>query len=95
MRDEILWEAKISPKSIAGKLPAAARKMLYESIGKVMLWAVTELKKTYPDMINGEVRDIMRVHNPLLEYTSDGELIHNEVISSKNTYFTDSQVNYY
>ena len=93
--DEILWKAKISPKSITGKIPKSSLEMLFISIKSVMLWAIAQIKKINPDMINGEERKFMCVHNPRLKFTKDRERIHIEVISSKKTYYTDSQVHYY
>ena len=93
--DEILWKAKISPKSITGKIPKPSLEMLFISIKSVMLWAIAQIKKINPDMINGEERKFMCVHNPRLKFTKDRERIHIEVISSKKTYYTDSQVHYY
>ncbi len=93
--DEILWKAKISPKSITGKIPAANLELLFFSIKGVMLWAISQIKQANPDMISGEERKFMRVHNPRLKFTKDRERIHIETISSKKTYYTDSQVHYY
>jgi len=93
--DEILWKAKISPKSNTGKIPRANQEMLYMSIKSVMLWAIAQIKSINPDMINGEERKFMRVHNPRLKFTKDREKIHTEIISSKKTYYTDSQIHYY
>ena len=93
--DEILWKAKISPKSITGKIPQTNLELLFFSIKGVMLWAISQIKQIDPDIINGEERKFMRVHNPRLKFTKDRERIHKEVIGSKKTYYTDSQVHYY
>jgi formamidopyrimidine-DNA glycosylase len=93
--DEILWKAKISPKSITGKIPQVNLELLFFSIKGVMLWAISQIKQINPDIINGEERKFMRVHNPRLKFTRDRERIHIETISSKKTYYTDSQVHYY
>ncbi len=93
--DEILWKAKISPKSITGKIPQSSLEILFISIKSVMLWAISQIKQINPETINGEERKFMRVHNPRLKFTKDREKIHIETISSKKTYYTDSQVHYY
>ncbi len=93
--DEILWKAKISPKSVTGKIPKINQEMLYITIKSVLLWSIGQIKKINPEMISGEERKFMQVHNPRLKFTKDKERIHVETISSKRTYYTDSQVHYY
>ncbi len=89
--DEILWEAKISPKCKAGDLPQDVAKRLFESIGKVLRRSVDEILDVKPDIINGEIRDFMRVHNRDKKVCPNGFKIFRKKIASKTTYYTEEQ----
>jgi len=93
--DEILWEARISPKSAVGKLPHDAVEVLVESIPSVLKGAIDEIRKRRPNgIISGEVRDFLKVHGPSLKRSPTGSPIIKEQIISKVTYFTDEQILY-
>ncbi|MDP3580529.1 MAG: DNA-formamidopyrimidine glycosylase family protein [Ignavibacteria bacterium] len=92
--DEILWRAKISPKSIVGKLPDAVIDDLVNSIRIVLLDAIEEIKKKKPEIISGEIRDFLIVHNPFRRTSPEGHVIIKEQIASKTTYYTDEQILY-
>ncbi|HZS44172.1 MAG TPA: DNA-formamidopyrimidine glycosylase family protein [Blastocatellia bacterium] len=92
--DEILWHARISPKSIMGKIPDAKIDTLFECMRSVLIDSVDEIKQAQPDIISGEVRDFMAVHNPRKKQSPTGRPIMVEQIASKKTYFTDEQVLY-
>jgi formamidopyrimidine-DNA glycosylase len=92
--DEILWEAKISPESKAGKLPEDIAQRLYESIGMVLRRSVDEILHIAPNTINGEVRDFMRIHHKGKDVCPKGFPIHTKKIASKTTYYTKEQVVY-
>lgn len=92
--DEILWEANISPESKAGKIPEETAKQLYQSIGIVLRRSIDEILQAKPDIINGEVRDFMRVHNKRKKICPHGYPIKTTRISSKITYYTDEQIVY-
>ncbi|WP_276374536.1 DNA-formamidopyrimidine glycosylase family protein [Chryseolinea sp. H1M3-3] len=62
--DEILWDAGISPFSIAKKIPESEIKGLLKSIKSVLKKAEKSITKTHPDIISGEIRDFMLIHNP-------------------------------
>ncbi|HBA87543.1 MAG TPA: formamidopyrimidine-DNA glycosylase [Geobacter sp.] len=89
--DEILWMARISPKSIAGKLPPEAVCALADAIPAVLLNAIQQLKRRHPDMIAGEFREFLKVHNPALKVSESGARIIKENVQSKRTYYTDEQ----
>ncbi len=61
--DEILWEAGISPFSVANKIPADKIKDLAAAIKKVLKDGEHQIKKEKPDIISGEVRDFLKIHN--------------------------------
>jgi formamidopyrimidine-DNA glycosylase len=92
--DEILWHARISPLSKIGKLPDTVVKDLLNSIKDVLLNAVEEIKKINPDIISGEIREFLSVHNYSSTKSPTGHKIIKEQIASKTTFYTDEQVLY-
>lgn len=92
--DEILWEAKISPFSACNKIPEDKVEELHHSIKNVLKNAEKHILQTHPDLITGEVRDFLNVHNARKKTSPTGAPIKNEIINSRKTYFTDEQVLY-
>ncbi len=92
--DDILWEARVSPESRAGKLPPDVARRLYRAIGTVLRRSVDEILQTAPDIINGEIRDFMRVHNKKRKTCPHGFPIQSKMIASKMTYYTEEQLIY-
>ncbi|RPD38125.1 DNA-formamidopyrimidine glycosylase family protein [Chitinophaga barathri] len=92
--DEILYDARISPFSIAGKIPDAASAKLVRSVKKVLKDAVKKISKDHPDIIAGEVRDFMRVHLHGKEKSPGGKPIEHMEMNGRNTYFTEEQIEY-
>lgn len=92
--DEILWDARISPRSMIGKIPEENLKALYHSIHSVLTDAIDKIKLISPDIISGEERSFLRVHNKALEETETGYPIIIEKIASKTTYYTKEQIFY-
>jgi formamidopyrimidine-DNA glycosylase len=60
--DEILFEARIHPKTPCSSLNEGERRYLFESIGKVMTWGIEEVEKAGRPL-EDKVRDHMRVRN--------------------------------
>lgn len=89
--DEILWKAGISPKSFAGKIPPEYLEKLYDAIRWVLEDAIAQIERISPDIIAGEERSFLRVHNPKRRTTDDGEPILCEEVAKKRTYYTASQ----
>jgi formamidopyrimidine-DNA glycosylase len=89
--DEILWHAKISPFSMSNKIPADKVEVLIKSIKSVLEDAEKEILKANPDIITGEVRDFLIVHQPRKKTTPQGKTIHQKEVSSRKTYYTDEQ----
>ncbi|RFS19694.1 Fpg/Nei family DNA glycosylase [Chitinophaga silvatica] len=89
--DDILWDARISPFSICNKIPAAAVKKLYKSIHDVLTKAEKNILKSEPDIINGEVRDFMLVHNKKLKESPTGAAIETSSQKGRTTYYTAEQ----
>jgi formamidopyrimidine-DNA glycosylase len=89
--DEILWEAKINPESIGGKIPPDAVKALSTAIGKVLTDAEKAIIKEHPDIIAGEIRDFLKIHNAKKENSPDGAKILSATVGSRKTYYTEEQ----
>ncbi|MDN3583253.1 DNA-formamidopyrimidine glycosylase family protein [Mucilaginibacter flavus] len=88
--DEILWHAGISPFSISNKIPAGKVAELAKSINTVLKDAEKSILKSNPDIINGEVRDFMLIHNSKKTHSPTGAEIKIKEASRK-TYYTDEQ----
>jgi len=92
--DEILWEAKIHPESITNKIPEKEIEKLVKAIKDVFGNAIKYILKARPDIISGEVRDFMVVHNSKKKTSPGGKEIHNSKIGGRITYYTDEQIIY-
>jgi formamidopyrimidine-DNA glycosylase len=89
--DEILWKANISPESVSGKIPEERLLDLFQSIPLVLNDAIRNIQLIAPDIISGEERSFLKVHNPRLKCTDDGDRIIVKKVASKTTYFTEKQ----
>jgi len=89
--DEILWKADISPESALGRIPEEKLKDLFQAIPFILNEAIQMIRKTAPDIISGEERSFLKVHNPRKQFTDDGDKIIKKTIATKTTYFTDKQ----
>ena len=89
--DEILWEANISPESTVGKIPEENLKELFHAIIFVLKNAIDSIEKISPDIISGEERSFLKVHNSKKLQTDDGDEILIKKIASKTTYYTAKQ----
>lgn len=92
--DEILWAAHISPRSVIGKIPVDKMTELYNAIGTVLHSAISSIKRISPDIISGEERSFLKVHNRKIRQTETGYPIIVEKIATKTTYYTKEQVLY-
>ena len=92
--DEILWDARVSPYSVVGKIPEEKLKAIYLAINSVLKDAVVSIKRISPDIISGEERSFLKVHNRNIKETATGYPIIIEKIASKTTYYTKEQVAY-
>ena len=89
--DEILWKADISPESTVGKIPEASLKELFDAISYVLKEAIVNIENIVPEIISGEERSFLKVHNPQKKYTDEGDKILIKKIASKTTYYTEKQ----
>jgi formamidopyrimidine-DNA glycosylase len=88
--DEILWDARISPFSSSNKIPEKRIKDLEKSIRSVLENAQKEIIKKNPDIISGEVRDFMLIHNAKKSKSPGGAEIKIKA-DTRKTYYTDEQ----
>jgi len=89
--DEILWEAGISPFSVSNKIPADKIKDLATAIKKVLRDGEHQIKKEKPDIISGEIRDFLKIHNSYKTQSPTGAKIQQKTIGGRKTYFTNEQ----
>ena len=89
--DEILWEAGISPFSVANKIPPAAVKALAKSIRKVLEHATKQIDTAEKGIIGGEIRDFLQVHNASKTKTPSGAEIIKKTAAGRPTYYTEEQ----
>ena len=88
--DEILWHAGISPFSASNKIPADKVKQLVKSIHSVLTEAEKQIIKANPDIISGEIRDFMDIHNAKKTKSPTGAEIQVKD-GSRKTYYTEEQ----
>lgn len=89
--DEILWEAKISPFSKCGAIRETQVADLAKAIKSVLIDAEKHILKHHPDLITGEVRDFLKIHNHHKEKSPTGKPILVEEINGRKTYYTEEQ----
>ncbi|MBS1565185.1 MAG: Fpg/Nei family DNA glycosylase [Bacteroidetes bacterium] len=89
--DEILWQARISPFSVSNRIPAAAVTSLSKTVKAVLKKAIRQIKKEQPDIIGGELRDFMQVHDPHRKTSPVGATIKKAAAGGRKTYYTAEQ----
>ena len=92
--DEILWECRISPFSVAEAIPDDKLKELARNIRRVLTKATNSIAKKYPQLIQGEVRDFMKIHTKQHTESPTGAPILIAERGMLKTYYTDEQVLY-
>ena len=89
--DEILWEARISPFSLANKIPEDKIKTLVDAIKSVLKDAEKQLLKAHPDIISGEYREFLKIHGAKIKESPTGAEVQVKRVGSRKTYFTNEQ----
>lgn len=89
--DEILYAAKLSPFSIADKIPEQKIKVLTKAIPEVLTEAEDHIRHNFPDTITEKERDFLKIHLPKHKVTPLGEPILVAEIASRKTYYTADQ----
>ncbi len=92
--DEILWEAKISPFSVANQISEDAVRQLAKAIPSVLKNAEKQILKAQPDIISGEIRDFLKIHSAKRKESPTGAAIQVEKTGARKTYYTEEQVLY-
>jgi formamidopyrimidine-DNA glycosylase len=92
--DEILWEARISPYSVASAIPDEKIKELVKLIPKLLKEAIQKIDKAYPGKINDEVKEFLIIHRKANGHSPTGYPIHIVTKGSRKTYYTDEQTLY-
>lgn len=92
--DEILWQARISPFSTCNKIPDAAIKKLHKSIRTVFAQAEKAILQASPEIIGGEIRSFMAIHNPDKQHSPTHAPIRTKETGGRKTYYTDEQTLY-
>ena len=91
--DEILWETRISPYSIASAIPDEKIRELVKAIPRVLKEATQKIDKAYPGKVNDEVKEFLKIHRRT-EKSPTGRPILIDTKGSRKTYYTDEQVLY-
>jgi formamidopyrimidine-DNA glycosylase len=89
--DEILWEAGIHPESVCNKIPDDKIKILAKEIKSVLKDAEKQILKINPELISGEERGFLKIHNSKKKESPTGAKIHSKMLNSRITYYTDEQ----
>jgi formamidopyrimidine-DNA glycosylase len=92
--DEILWDARIAPFSISKALDERTLERLLQSIRKVLKNGEKQIIKKDPNIIQGEVRDFLKIHNSKMEKSPSGTPILITTIGGRKTYYTKEQIVY-
>lgn len=92
--DEILWETKISPYSDPTAIPTEKLKELIKNIRGVMKRAINQISKKYPDIIQGEIKEFLKIHTRKKTESPTGYPIIIDNKSSRKTYYTKEQILY-
>ena len=92
--DEILWEARISPYSVASAIPDEKIKELVNVIPKVLIGATQKIDQAYPGKINDEVKEFLIIHRKVNGLSPTGRPILIDAKGSRKTYYTDEQILY-
>jgi formamidopyrimidine-DNA glycosylase len=92
--DEILWQAKISPHSVAAAIPDDKIKELVPIIKKTLKTQTEKIFKKYKDKINVEVKEFHQVHTKTKTESPTGFPIIIDQKGMMKTYYTKEQVLY-
>jgi len=89
--DEILWEARLSPFSVAKAIPERKVKVLHKAIYDVLHTEIMLLSNVLKDGFTGEVREFLKIHNAGNKNSPTGEPILVEKKAGRKTYYTQEQ----
>ena len=92
--DEILWEARISPYSIAEAIPETKVKELVKVIKRILTKEIRNIEKEQAGKVNGEVKKFLKIHTTKLKDSPTGAPIIIDKKGMMKTYYTKEQVLY-
>jgi formamidopyrimidine-DNA glycosylase len=92
--DEILWQAKISPYSIAAAIPDDRIKALVPIIKSTLKKETEQIYKKYKGKINVEVKEFLQIHTKNKMESPTGFPIIIDQKGMMKTYYTKEQVLY-
>jgi formamidopyrimidine-DNA glycosylase len=92
--DEILWQAKISPYSVAAAIPDEKIKILPSIIQKTLTKETEKIYKKYSGKINVEVKEFLQIHSKTKDKSPTGYPIIIDKNGMMKTYYTKEQVLY-
>jgi formamidopyrimidine-DNA glycosylase len=92
--DEILWEARISPYSVAAAIPDDKIKQLVVIIKKILKKEITQIYTKFKGKVNGEVKTFLRIHTREKTESPSGAPIIIDKKGMMKTYYTKEQVLY-
>ena len=92
--DEILWETRISPFSVANAIPDEKIKELALSIKKVLKNATAKIRKNHPGLIHGEIKEYLNIHTKKKTHSPTGKPILQADRGMLKTFYTDEQILY-
>jgi formamidopyrimidine-DNA glycosylase len=92
--DEILWETRISPYSVASAIPDEKIKELVSAIPKILKEATKKIDHAHPGIVNNEVKEFLKIHTKAHTESPTGHKIHIDTKGARKTYYTDEQVFY-
>lgn len=89
--DEILWEAKISPFSVASAIPEFKIKALANAVSKVLLNAEKQLTSKKMLLLPSEPHNFLKIYGKEGENSPNGSIIKVNKVARHSTYYTDEQ----
>lgn len=92
--DEILWETRISPFSIASAIPDEKVKELAKTIKRLLKDRTKIILKNHPGLITGEIKDYHVIHHSKKTTSPTGFPIVMKKSGGRKTYYTEEQVLY-
>ncbi len=92
--DEILWQSRISPYSVAEALPDDKIKELVTTIKKVLKAEIKRINKKHPGITSDEVKEFLQIHTKAHTESPTGYAINIDKKGMRKTYWTDEQVLY-
>ena len=89
--DEILWQTRISPYSIANAIPDPKVKELASAIKRILKKEINQIDKKFPGKVNGEVKDFLKIHTKKETKSPTGAKIIIDKKGMMKTYYTKEQ----